>query len=83
MNFHDLITKALAALAEGTNTQPIQFRNLALFPAPDIQKSARAQIDASRAEATALLETLVKLVQSEKGLALWQIFSSCARPISN
>ncbi|WP_043004393.1 methyl-accepting chemotaxis protein [Comamonas testosteroni] len=64
------ITKALAALAEGTNTQAIQFRNLALFPAPDIQKSARAQIDASRAEATALLETLVKLVQSEKGLAL-------------
>ncbi|NIF85741.1 methyl-accepting chemotaxis protein, partial [Comamonas sp. Tr-654] len=64
------ITKALGVVAEGSSNQAIEFRNLALFPAPDIQKSAREQIDVSRTEVTGQLEALAKLVQSEKGTAL-------------
>jgi len=64
------ITKALGVVIDGTNTQAIQFRNLALFTSPDIQAAARAQLSAARADIALQLDTLARHIQTAQGKAL-------------
>ncbi|MCT6718731.1 methyl-accepting chemotaxis protein [Acidovorax sp. K2F] len=64
------VLKALAALDDGVNEQAIQLRNLVIFTAEPIVKSATSRL----AEASAMVEAQYKaigpLITSEKGRAL-------------
>ena len=64
------ITKALSAVLDGSNMETIQFRNLALFSSPDIQKAALAQIKVERGNIAAQTQMLDQLIESEEGKVL-------------
>jgi methyl-accepting chemotaxis protein len=64
------ITKALSAVIDGSNMETIQFRNLALFSSPDIQKAALARIKVERANIVAQTQVLDQLIESEQSKAL-------------
>ncbi|MDP4078397.1 methyl-accepting chemotaxis protein [Acidovorax sp. A1169] len=61
------ITKSLGILADGVNTQAIQFRNLVLFNSEPIAKSAMDQIAAARAATAEQYKLLDTLISSPKG----------------
>jgi methyl-accepting chemotaxis protein len=66
------INKALGAVIDGSNMETIQFRNLALFSSPDIQKAALARIKVERDNIAAQTQMLDQLIASEEGMALHQ-----------
>ncbi|WP_428001253.1 methyl-accepting chemotaxis protein [Acidovorax sp.] len=61
------ITRSLGVLADGANTQAIQFRNLVLFNSEPIAKSAMDQIAAARATTADQYKLLDTLISSPKG----------------
>ena len=64
------ITQALNNIVDGTNEQAIQFRNLIVFSAESIQKSARSRIQEARSSVKDQTSTLAQLIRSEKGQSL-------------
>lgn len=57
-------------IIDGTNEQAIQFRNLVLFQSGDIRESAHAKIRDARTAIGEQVNTLTKLISSEKGKSL-------------
>ncbi len=64
------ITRALGVLANSINTQSIQFRNLLIFSAEPVTKSALEQISSQRAITADQYKLLDTLVSSPKGKEL-------------
>ena len=61
------VTKALGMLSDRVNVQAIQFRNLALFSADTVTKSALDQVAAARTNAAEQYKTLDSLITSTQG----------------
>ena len=61
------ITKALGMLAEGVNSQAIQFRNLVIFDSEPIKKASLEQVVSARATTADQYKLLDSLISSAKG----------------
>lgn len=64
------LSRALNTIIDGTNEQAIQFRNLVLFQSGDIRESAHTKIRDARTAIGEQVNTLTKLISSEKGKSL-------------